>query len=129
MRLSHDNLRSNAASIADYLGLTPADRAITSLPLHYCYGLSVVNSHLVAGAELVLTDRRWSTSASGSLFARAGATSFAGVPYTFDLLDRAGFADADLPDAALRHPGRRPPRPRARTPLSRSGAAAAGTSS
>ena len=41
VRLSHDNLRSNAASIADYLGLTPDDRAITSLPLHYCYGLSV----------------------------------------------------------------------------------------
>ena len=50
VRLSHDNLRANAASIADYLGLTPDDRAITSLPLHYCYGLSVVHSHLLTGA-------------------------------------------------------------------------------
>jgi len=47
VRLSHDNLRSNAASIASYLRLTPDDRAATSLPLHYCYGLSVINSHLI----------------------------------------------------------------------------------
>ncbi len=31
------------------------------------------------------------------LFADAGATSFAGVPYTFDLLDRSGFEDRHLP--------------------------------
>ena len=56
MRLSRDNVASNAAAIADYLALTPADRAITTLPLHYCYGLSVLHSHLVAGASVVLTD-------------------------------------------------------------------------
>ena len=50
VRLSRDNVLSNAAAIASYLHLTPADRAATSLPLHYCYGLSVLNSHLVAGA-------------------------------------------------------------------------------
>ena len=51
VRLSRDNVASNAAAIADYLALTPADRAITALPLHYCYGLSVLHSHLVAGAS------------------------------------------------------------------------------
>ena len=56
VRLSHENLMSNAEAIADYLGITRADRAITTLPLHYCYGLSVLHSHLVRGASLTLTD-------------------------------------------------------------------------
>ena len=51
VRLSRENLLSNAVAIGDYLNLGAADRAITTLPLHYCYGLSVVNSHLAAGAS------------------------------------------------------------------------------
>src|SRR6476659_617961 len=56
VRLSEANLVANATAIVDSLNLTPDDRAITSLPLHYCYGLSVVHSHLLIGAGLVLTD-------------------------------------------------------------------------
>ncbi len=97
VRLSHDNLRSNAASIADYLGLTADDRAITSLPLHYCYGLSVVHSHLLVGAGLVLTDLSVVDECFWRLAETAGATSFAGVPYTFDLLESAGFDERRLP--------------------------------
>ncbi|HEX5861917.1 MAG TPA: AMP-binding protein [Nocardioides sp.] len=97
VRLSHHNLRSNAASIASYLRLTPDDRALTSLPLHYCYGLSVVNSHLLSGAGLVLTDNSVVDECFWQRFREAGATSFAGVPYTFDLLDHSGFADRELP--------------------------------
>ena len=97
VRLSHDNLRSNAASIADYLALTADDRAITSLPLHYCYGLSVVHSHLLVGAGLVLTDLSVVDECFWRLAVTAGATSFAGVPYTFDLLERSDFDGRDLP--------------------------------
>jgi len=97
VRLSHENLRSNAEAIASYLQITPHDRAATTLPLHYCYGLSVVNSHLLSGAGLALTDRSVVDECFWQLFDEAGATSFAGVPYTFDLLDRSGFATRDLP--------------------------------
>ena len=97
VRLSHDNLRSNAAAIADYLGLTPEDRAITSLPLHYCYGLSVVHSHLLAGAGLVLTDLSVVDECFWRLAESAGATSFAGVPYTFELLESSGFDAGRVP--------------------------------
>ena len=81
---------SNARAIAAYLELTPADRGITSLPLHYCYGLSVLHSHLLAGASLVMT----SASVVDRCFAEAmrkdGVTNVAGVPHTFELLERAG---------------------------------------
>src|SRR5262245_6960359 len=90
VRLSHTNLISNAAAIAAFLRLTPADRGITSLPLHYCYGLSVLHSHLLAGASLVMT----SASVVDPCFADAlrnhGVTNVAGVPHTFELLERAG---------------------------------------
>lgn len=97
VRLSRDNVASNAAAIADYLALTPADRAITALPLHYCYGLSVLHSHLVAGASVVITGLSVVDECFWDLFARSGATSFAGVPHTFDLLATSGFEERDLP--------------------------------
>ncbi|MGN9779494.1 AMP-binding protein [Micromonospora sp. H33] len=97
VRLSHTNLQANAESIAGYLGIRDTDRAATTLPLHYCYGLSVVNSHLVRGAALVLTDLSVADACFWELFRDARATTFAGVPYTFDLLDRVGFAAMDLP--------------------------------
>jgi len=93
VRLSRTNLESNAGSIASYLGLTADDRAITTLPLDYCYGLSVLNSHLSVGASLVLTDRSVAEPALWDLARSAGVTSFAGVPYTFELLDTAGWPD------------------------------------
>ena len=97
VRLSVDNLRSNAWSIAEFLSLTSDDRAPTTLPMHYCYGLSVVNSHLAVGAGLALTELSVVDACFWDFFDAAGATSLAGVPYTFDLLDRSGFAEMDLP--------------------------------
>lgn len=97
VRLSHRNLRANAESIVLYLGITPDDRAITTLPMQYCYGLSVVNSHLLGGAGLVLTNLSVVDTCFWNLFRAAGATSFAGVPHTFDLLDRIGFESMSLP--------------------------------
>jgi acyl-CoA synthetase (AMP-forming)/AMP-acid ligase II len=97
VRLSYENLQANAAAIVDYLGIRPSDRAVTSLPMHYCYGLSVVHSHLLAGATLILTDLSVVDACFWDLFREAGGTTFAGVPHTFDLLDRVGFATMRLP--------------------------------
>ncbi|MCC3649946.1 AMP-binding protein [Streptomyces sp. S07_1.15] len=97
VRLSHGNLQSNAESIARYLDIRATDRAATTLPLHYCYGLSVVNSHLLSGAGLVLTDLSVADTCFWDLFRDSRATTFAAVPYTFDLLDRVGFAHMRLP--------------------------------
>jgi len=93
VRLSRTNLESNAGSIATYLGLGGDDRAITTLPLDYCYGLSVLHSHLSVGGSVVLSDRSVAEPAFWDLARSAGVTSFAGVPYTFDLLDAAGWPE------------------------------------
>jgi acyl-CoA synthetase (AMP-forming)/AMP-acid ligase II len=97
VRLSHENLQANAESIAGYLGIRDTDRAATTLPMHYCYGLSVINSHLLRGAALILTGRSVADDGFWELFRTHRGTSFAGVPYTFDLLDRVGFDHMRLP--------------------------------
>ena len=97
VRLSRHNVESNAAAIAGYLELTSEDRAITSLPLHYCYGLSVLHSHLHVGGAVALTDTSVVDSCFWRRFGEVGVTGLAGVPHTFDLLDRVGFEHMELP--------------------------------
>ena len=91
------NLVSNAAAIAEYLGIRETDRAATTLPMSYCYGLSVIHSHLLRGAGLVLTDHSVVDDEFWELFRRHRGTTFAGVPYTFELLERVGAETLDLP--------------------------------
>jgi len=97
VRLSRANLDANAASIVEYLRIGPDDRAISSLPIHYSFGLSVLNSHLRAGASLVLTDLSVTNPAFWTLFRDHRVTSFAGVPYSYELLERIGFRDDPPP--------------------------------
>jgi len=97
VRLSHRNLCSNAAAIADYLDIRETDRVATTLPMSYCYGLSVIHSHLLRGAGLILTDRSVVDDEFWELFRAHRGTAFAGVPYTFELLERVGAQALDLP--------------------------------
>jgi acyl-CoA synthetase (AMP-forming)/AMP-acid ligase II len=97
VRLSYCNLVSNAATIADYLGIRETDRAATTLPMSYCYGLSVIHSHLLRGAGLILTDNSVVDDEFWELFRRHRGTAFAGVPYTFEMLERVGAETLDLP--------------------------------
>lgn len=97
VRLSAESVQANASGIAQYLHLRPSDTAATTLPLSYCYGLSVVNSHLLVGASLALTDLSVVDPCFWELARAENVTSFAAVPYTFDLLERVGFEHMDLP--------------------------------
>ena len=97
VRLSRENLRSNAEAIAQFLGITAADRGALILPLHYCYGLSVLNSHLARGASLLLPRRSGVEPGFLDLVARAGCTNLAGVPFSFELFERIGLRGRELP--------------------------------
>ena len=97
VRLCKRNVESNAHSISACLNLSIDERAITSLPIHYSYGLSVLNSHLVSNGYVVLTDLSPLERPFWDLFREHGCTSFAGVPFQYQLLDRIGFSKMDLP--------------------------------
>lgn len=88
VRLSLANLQANARSISTYLGLEPGEIAIQSLPLHYSYGLSVLNSHLLAGAAVALTSHSFIRPEFWRVVDDCSCTSFAGVPYMYETLHR-----------------------------------------
>ena len=82
IRLSSRNVLSNAKSIIEYLGISPKERAIASLPIHYSYGLSLLNSHLLAGATTLMTRKSVLQADFWSAMHAHEGSSFAGVPGT-----------------------------------------------
>lgn len=97
VRLSIKNLISNAKSIAEYLNISEKDRPITTLPMYYSYGLSVINSHLIKGATILLTNKSVMQKEFWSFLKEQEATSLAGVPYTYEMLRRLRFFRMELP--------------------------------
>lgn len=98
VKLTAANLLSNAKSIVDYLDITSEERPITSLPMHYSYGLSVINSHLIKGATILLTDKAVIQKEFWDFAQKEKATSIAGVPYTYEMLRRLRIFKMDLPN-------------------------------
>ena len=97
VRQSYENLRANTASIVEYLHLDETERAVTNLPLHYVYGLSILNTHLAAGASVVVTERTLFDRAFWQLMREKEVTNFSGVPYTYAMLKRLRFFRMELP--------------------------------
>ncbi len=97
MRLSRAAVIANARAIADGLGIGPGEIAPTSLPLHYSYGLSVLTSHLVAGATVMLTNDGLLTEAFWTACRAHRVTSLAGVPYSYLMLRRIDLAKVAPP--------------------------------
>ncbi len=88
VRLSKENLKSNALSIAEYLHITTDERPVTSLPMYYSFGLSIINSHLLKGATLLLTSASYVEREFWQFANENSFTSFSGVPYTFEIMKK-----------------------------------------
>ena len=97
VRQSYENVLDNAHSIVQYLELDETERPVTTLPMNYTYGLSIINSHLIVGAEILLTDKGLMQREFWQFFKDTGATSFGGVPYTYEILDKLRFYRMKLP--------------------------------
>ena len=97
VRQSYENLRANTSSIAAYLHLDETERAVTNLPLHYVYGLSILNTHLAVGASVVVTEKTLFDRSFWQLMRDKEVTSFSGVPYTYAMLKRLRFFRMELP--------------------------------
>lgn len=97
VRVSLNNIKRNTESIADYLHIDENEKPITSLPMHYSYGMSVINSHLIKGATILLTEKGILQPEFWAFAKKYQATSIAGVPYTYEMLRRLRFFQMDLP--------------------------------
>lgn len=97
VRLTQRNIIANAESIAEYLHIDANERPVTMLPMYYSYGLSIINSHLLNGATILLTDKSYAQREFWNFLRENEATSMSGVPYTWEMLRRLRFMRMDLP--------------------------------
>ncbi len=98
VRFSAENIVSNTNSIISYLSINCTDCAVTTLPFNYSYGMSVINSHLRAGASIFLTNRSFFDPEFWKLMKSCGVTSLSGVPYSYEMLMKLGFERMNLPN-------------------------------
>ena len=97
VKLSHLNLIDNAKKIAKYLKIKYIDRPITTMQPSYSYGLSIINSHLIKGASIIMTECTLFEKTFWDIFKKNKATTFGGVPYIYEILKRLKFNKINLP--------------------------------
>ena len=97
VRLTYKNLSSNAESIIGYLKISKKDRPITTLPMSYSFGLSIINSHLIAGAKILVTSKSLMEKSFWDFLRMSKATSMSGVPFTFEILKKLRFFKMETP--------------------------------
>jgi len=96
VKLTKENIKSNAESISEYLKIGCDDRAITSLPFNYSYGLSVINSHLFSGGSIILSNSSMMEDKFWKSINDHSATSIAGVPYHYEMMLRLGIDNLNI---------------------------------
>lgn len=97
VRISEKNLVSNAEQIVSSLNIDSTEIAGATLPLFYSYGMSIVTSHAICGAQLFITDKSVIESSFWDDARKVGITSLPGVPQTYSMLKRIGFENIQLP--------------------------------
>lgn len=98
--ISHKNLVANTSSIVDYLQLTPNDRMLVVLPFYYCYGLSLLHTHLRVGGSIIFNNSFIFLGGVLKSLIDYKCTGFAGVPSHFQILLRKSdsFKQTKFPD-------------------------------
>ncbi|HEX8626621.1 MAG TPA: AMP-binding protein [Catenuloplanes sp.] len=97
VRLSRRGLLANVVAVTAALGITADEVTVTSLPLYYTYGLTVLNTHLSAGATVVLDRRGLLDRDFWATVGHHRVTSLAAVPYQYEMLSRIRFDPAAYP--------------------------------
>lgn len=113
VRVSHRNILANTDSIIHYLGLSAQDRMLVVLPFSYCYGASLLHTHLRVGGSLAICDTFAFPETAIEQITRNRCTGLAGVPSTYQLLLRgSSFENTALPTLrTIQQAGGRLPQP------------------
>ena len=101
VRHSFENIEASALNISTFFNLKAGDCPLLVLPLYYTMGLSVVFSHLYVGATILVTNLSMTQREFWMFLKEKKATSFTGVPYSFEILRLMRFFKMDLPDLEL----------------------------
>lgn len=98
VRITHKNIQANTNSIIEYLNLTSQERVLAVLQFFYCFGTSLLHTHLRAGASIVMATSFAFPEVVVNMLEENACTGFAGVPSTFQTLLR----NSTFPKRALR---------------------------
>lgn len=101
VRHQYANIEAAALNISTFFELTENDRPLMVLPLYYTMGLSMVFSHLYVGATILITNQSMTDRNFWRFMKEEHATSFTGVPYSYEILNLMRFFRMDLPDLTL----------------------------
>ena len=101
VRHKYENIEAAALNISTFFELTAEDRPLMVLPLYYTMGLSMVFSHFYVGATVLITKQSMTDRTFWRFLKEERATSFTGVPYSFEILNLMRFFRMDLPDLKL----------------------------
>jgi len=96
VRLSNKNLLSNTKSIVKYLKINSSHTTITTMPMGYSYGLSIINTHLSSGSKIVITKKTVFDKDFWNIVKKYKITSFGGVPQFYEQLKKLRFENLDL---------------------------------
>ncbi len=97
VRHKYGNIESNAKNVAKVFGWTLEERGIIDLPMQYTMGLNVINSHLNAGATVLLIEANLMSPQYWSFIKEQKGSNFTGVPFSYEILNRLRFWKMDLP--------------------------------
>jgi long-chain acyl-CoA synthetase len=88
VRITHRNIQANTNSIIEYLSLDGSERMLVVLPFYYCFGTSLLHTHLRVGGSLALCNTFAYPETALDMIESTRATGFAGVPSTYQTLLR-----------------------------------------
>ncbi len=91
VRLSSQNIETNTKNIIKYLKIKSNHKSITTMPLGYSYGLSILNSHLATGAQTVITKNTIFEKKFWDILKLEKINSFGGVPEFYEFLQKLNF--------------------------------------
>lgn len=97
VRLGRKAVAANTDAIVGALAIGATERALAHLALHYSFGLSVLQTHLAAGASLVPTGRTMMEMEFWDLARGQGVTSLSGTPFHIAMLKRLDIERLDVP--------------------------------
>ena len=102
VRHTYRNIEANARNVSMMFKMTGDERAMASLPMHYTMGLSVIASHLYAGATVVLSNRSLMDMAFWKTMKEERITSFTGVPFSYEIMHKLRiFRRMEFPDLEI----------------------------
>jgi acyl-coenzyme A synthetase/AMP-(fatty) acid ligase len=96
--VTHGNLITNTEAIIRSQGLATDERAMLILPVSYCFGASLIHTHLYQGGSVVFDRRFMFPDKVLHAIVKYDCTTFAGVPTVYHvLLRRSNIRTIPLP--------------------------------